>query len=218
MKRRAGFVLTTAALCAALGAGTGCNQNTLTGSTANLIVNYTQNPAGAGRFERGSFTVNKILALPADPQAASVFGNERLLFFFGTFNADLTLSQSVQMSHIALSPGTYQVTYFEFTPPALVDTNVPANPPSCIEGIAAIDSGPTFVPDIIKFTNPPTMTFTVHPGQTTLSMNINVPALVNGYEASFTCAQGCGPGGGPCVTAFDEANFRAVFLANVTFQ
>ena len=44
------------------------------------------------------------------------------------------------------------------------------------------------------------------PGQTTLGIKVNVPGLIAGYESAFTCQLGCGPGGGPCLTAFNTAS------------
>ena len=62
------------------------------------------------------------------------------------------------------------------------------------------------------------MTFTIRPGQKKLAITVNVPGLIEGYEDSYTCQSGCGPGGSPCLTAFNEANFRAVLLANLTLE
>ena len=69
-----------------------------------------------------------------------------------------------------------------------------------------------------EFINPPGMTFTINPGQTVLPIKINVPGLITGYENAFTCQLGCGPGGTPCLTGFDQAAFRSAVLANVSFQ
>jgi hypothetical protein len=68
------------------------------------------------------------------------------------------------------------------------------------------------------FTDPQSLTFTIRPGQTKLALTVNVPGLIAGYESSYTCQLGCGPAGSPCLTAFNEATFRAALLANLTLE
>jgi hypothetical protein len=201
----------------------GCSHDTLGSGTVDLNVVYSPDPAGtppgSGRYERASFSVNVIHALPADPAAAAVYGSNEILFRFSPFAADLTLNQDVAFTHIALSPGTYRVTSIVFAPPFLVDTNVSSTPATCIEGISSVASGPAAsqVPATFAFTNPASLTFTVSPGQTRLAFKVKVPALITGYESAFTCQADCGSGT-PCLTAFNQTTFRNALLAAVSFE
>jgi len=214
-------VLSVIVLASVAVATFGCSHATLDSGTQALNMTYTPSPAGAGRYNRATFDVNKIHAIPVDPAAAEIFGSEALLFRFDVFTADLTLQNAFPFSNIALAAGTYNVRLIEFTPPSLVDTDpLPSNPPTCIEGVATLNRQ-SVTPEIVEkfdFVDPPSLTFTVSPGQTTLALTINVPGLITGYENSFTCQTGCGAGGTNCVTAFSEANFRAALLANVTLK
>src|SRR5258706_8806853 len=102
----------------------GCSHNTLSGSSQDLSVTFSPSPPGAGRYvgvgnDSASFIINKILLLPEDPQTASLYGSHQLLIRFDPFTADLTGTQDVEFSHIALSPGTYRVELIELTPLAL---------------------------------------------------------------------------------------------------
>ena len=201
-------------------AATGCNHDTLGSGTQALNMTYRPSPSGAGRWDRASFTINRIQALPTDPEAAAIFGTERLLFRFSTFTSDLTQTQDVPFANIALSTGTYRITLIEFTPPTLVDTNVSPTPVTCLDGVDVLSSqSAPGIPSSFVFSNPAGMTFTVLPGQTTLSLTVNVPGLIAGYESSFTCQDVCAPPKkSPCVTAFNQATFEAALLANVTFE
>jgi len=211
----------------------GCNQDTLNSGSQNINMAYTPSPSGAGRFDRASFFFNRIQALPADPAEAALYGTERILFQFDPFKAELTLTAPVTFSNISLSTGAYNVTLIEFTPPALVDTDL-APPPyaSCIDGIATIDAqsvkppyGPV-VPATFLFRIPQDnlsgMSFALSPGQTNLALNVNVPGLIQGYQDSFTCqyvpCPGCPVNPKPTLTAFNNATFKAALLANITIE
>jgi hypothetical protein len=211
--------LTMLALASIAVMAAGCSHETLGSGVADLNVMYKPSPAGVGRYERASFGVGVIHALPADPATAAVMGSNEILFRFDSFTADLTLNQDVAFTHIALSPGTYRVTKIEIGPPFLVDTNVSSTPATCIEGVASVASGPAAsqVPASFTFVNPATLTFTVSPGQTRLEFKVDVPALIAGYESSFTCQDDCG-GGTPCLTAFNQTTFRNALLAAVSFE
>ena len=186
-------------------------------------MTYTPSPSGSGRFETATFIVSRIQALPADPQQAALYGTERLLFRFSPFTANLTLDTPVPYSNIALAAGTYNVTRIDFSPLALVDDNVSTTPATCIDGIAVLDgSQPPGIPSFFQFNNPPSLTFTIQPGQTSLALTVNVPGLIAGYEASYTCTflacPGCPVDPRPTLTAFDENAFRAALLANITLK
>jgi len=137
----------------------------------------------------------------------------------------------VAYSQIALAAGPYQVTLIEFTPPALLD-NQGSTPLTCAEYFQKVDrlnsgSAPG-VPSLFKFPDPAfpnepaNPTFTVRPGQTVLSAAVNVPGLIAGYEASFTCAfvpcTGCPVDPKPTLTTFDTQTFKAALLANITIK
>ena len=201
-------------------AATSCSHNTLRGSSQDLNVTYTPNPVGTGRYESASVLINKLQLLPADPATAALYGTQSLLVRFEPFNAKLTETQDVAFSHIALSAGSYRVSLIEFAPLVLIDEDVSTTPASCIEGIAVIDGTRPVgqVPQTIAFTDPPSLAFTIAPGQTKLALTVNVPGLIAGYEAAYTCQLGCGFGGGPCLTAYNDATFRAALLANVTLE
>ena len=187
-------------------------------------MTYTPSPSGSGRFSVATITVNRIQALPADPQQAALYGTERLLFRFSPFTANLTLDTPVPYSNIALSAGTYNVTRIDFSPPALVDEHL-APPPyqDCIDGVAVFDDGSASgIPSVFLFNSPPSVTFTIQPGQTSLALTVDVPGLITGYEAAFTCTYvpcpGCPIDPRPTLTAFDEDAFRAALLANITLK
>jgi hypothetical protein len=199
--------------------GAGCNQDTASGGAQGLVVTITPNPAGAGRYELPQFIINKIQVLPVDPELAALYGTEKLLLRFKPYTVDLAATQDITYSTIALSAGTYRVTFLEVTPPSLVDSDLSPTPASCIEGLAVINAQSVTpnIPDF-SFADPPSLNFTVQPGQTRLAIKINIPGLISSYESAFTCVLGCGPGGTPCLTAFDQAAFRAAILANLTLE
>ena len=203
----------------------GCSHDTLGSGTHTLQVVYNPSPTGTGRYERGPFTILKLEVLPTDPAAGQIIDplHDTMILRFTSFAAqdgcDLTKTSPVNYSTIALPEGEYQVTLFKITPPALVDENVPANPATCIEGVAAVNAqsvSPAFAD--FSFINEPQFKFTIRPGQTTLAITVNVPGLIAGYESAFTCQLGCGSGGAPCLTAFNAATFNAAVLANVKFE
>ena len=203
----------------------GCSHDTIGSGTQALQVLYNPNPTGAGRFERGPFTIQKFEVVPTDPQAGQIFDsqNDTLILRFDAFQAsdgcDLAATTPVKFSNVALPEGEYQVTLFRITPPAMVDENVSPTPATCIEGVAAVNAQSIpGTPANFSFVNEPQFKFTIQPGQTTLSIKVNVPGLVAGYESAFTCQLGCGTAGGPCLTAFNSATFNAAVLANVSFE
>ena len=200
----------------------GCSHTDLEDGTQALSVDVTPNPSGTGRYDKASFQIQTIQALPVDPNTSAIYGSDSLLFSFDqNFRVELDqLTSPLHYSAIALGNGLYQITRFNITTPSIVEEDdLPPNPPTCIEGIAVLQSGSApGLPSNFEFVNPPGMTFTIHEGQSELPIKINVPGLIAGYENAFTCQLGCGPGGTPCLTAFDEAAFRATVLANVSFQ
>ena len=228
-----GMVLASVAVLA-----TGCNHDTLSGGSQNLTMTYTPSPSGAGRFNceatavtppcTASFNVIQIKVLPADPEERKLYqspsGPGGLLFLFSAFSANLTLTAAVPISQIPLSTGTYNVTSIQFTPPELVDQNL-APPPyaSCMEGVSTINtSSPAAflfkdtVDDLSR------LTFTVQPGQTSLSLTVDVPGLIADYEAAFApgCVpcQNCSQDPRSTLTTFDAAAFRANVLANISIK
>lgn len=197
----------------------GCSSDTVNSGSQDLTVAVTPNPAGTGRYEEASVIVNKIQVLPADPATAALYGGDALILFFSPTDVDLATSTDEFISHISLSPGTYNVSFLEITPVVLVDDNVSPTPVTCMEGIEVIDgTRPPGIPSTFGFASPPSLTFTVHPGQTKLALKINIPGLIAGYEGSYTCTLGCGPGGSPCLTGFSEPAYRAALLANMQFE
>jgi len=225
MRSRVVFLLSSMVLASAAVIATGCSQDTLSGGSQDLNMTYTPSPAGAGRFDIASFKVNTIQIVPTDPQEAALFGANRMLLRFDNFTADLTATQPVFYSHIALAAGSYRVTTIAFTPPALVDSNLPTNPATCIDGVPVIDAqSTTGVPQVFTFDNPSTLIFTVQPGQTSLALTVDVPGLIAGYEAAFTCAffpcPGCPVDPKPTVAGspFNTQVFRDALMANITIK
>lgn len=214
--------LSVALVASGLVAAGGCSTETVTGGSADLSVVLTPNPGGTGRYEESSIIIRKILALPVDPAAAALYGTSALLFRVdpSPFTLDLTHTGDTLFSNIALAPGTYRIKEIQIEPVVLIDDTDPLPPPTnCIESIAIIDGTvPASIPDVFVISDPPNLNFTITPGQTKLSLKINIPGLISGYEASYTCTPGCGPGGAGCLTAFDQANFTSVFLANLTIE
>jgi hypothetical protein len=217
-------VLIAVLLASAAVMAPGCSNDSLSSSSQALNMTYTPSPSGSGRFETATFIVSRIQALPADPEQAALYGNERLLFRFLPFTANLVLETPVPYSDIALAAGTYNVTRIDYTPLALVDQNLPPPPyATCTDGVAVIDgqSAPG-IPTVFQFNNPPSLTFTIQPGQTSLALTVDVPGLIAGYEAAFTCTYvdcpGCPVDPRPTMTAFDANTFRAALLANITLK
>lgn len=206
-------------LVAALGGLAACSNDPLESNTSKVQFRYVPSPSGAGRYDTAQMDILTVQVLPEDPALAAVYGADQLLFRFTPFTANLKATQSVPISNTGLPPGTYVVKLIEFTAPGLIDQTLPTSPTSCIERIAALPSGPASpqVPSAFSFTDVPSMTFTLAPGQTTLSITVDIPGLIAGYESSFTCNNDCG-GGNACLTAFDEAAFRNVLLANITIH
>jgi len=196
-----------------------CSNSTLESGSEGLVVTFAPNPSGTGRFDSASFNVNAVFFLPADPDAASVYGGRPLSLTFSPLVLDLTQTQSVAYSQIALAAGTYRVTQISFTSPQLIDTDPTPAPATCIDGVNAVPSGPAAgqVPPNVSFDSSAGFTFTVNPGQTTLAIFVNVPGLIAEFEDGFTCVPDCG-GGQPCLTGFDTTNYPDVFLNNVSFN
>jgi len=227
MRSRVFFLLSVVVLACASVVATGCNQDTLNSGSQGLNMAYTPSPSGSGRFDPASFQVNRIQVVPTDPQAAAVFGAERLLLRYTPFEANLVATQPVSFSNIALAAGTYRVTFIEFSPLALVDSNLTTNPATCIDGVSVIDgSQPPGVPLKFSFNDPPDdlsgLNFTVQPGQTSLALTVDVPGLIAGYEAAYTCTfvpcPGCPVNPRPTLTAFSTAAYRNALLANITIK
>jgi hypothetical protein len=239
MRSGIGHVLGIIALASVAFAESGCTHDTLGGSSQDLSVTFSPSPPYTGRYvgvgsDNATFIINKLQVLPADPATAALYdtltGNKTLLLRFTPFDPDnhphlLTETQDSEFSHIALSTGTYRVVLIEVTPLVLVDDNVVPSA-RCIENLAVINGSKPVgqVPLTFPFSfpnpgdTPANLTFTIRPGQKKLSLKVNVPGLIRGYEDSYTCQFGCGPGGSPCLTAFSEANFRAAVLANMTLE
>jgi len=220
-----GMVLASVAVMAA-----GCNHDTLSSGSQNLDMTYTPYPSGAGRFDNAIFDVIQIKVLPADPEERKLYqtpnGPGGLLFLFDRFLADLTLTAAVPFSHIALSAGTYNVTLIDFTFPVLVDENLAAPPyASCMDGVSTIDAQPP--PGVTLRFRAPTdnldsLTFTIQPGQTSLSLTVDVPGLIEDYEAAFApgCipCQNCSADPRSTLTTFDTQAFRANLLRNISIK
>ena len=227
MHSRVFFLLSVVALAALSVIAIGCSENTLVSGSQNLNMTFTPSPSGSGRFDDASFIVNRIQVVPTDASGAAVFGTERLVLKFVPYTADLDSTQPVFYSNISLSAGTYGVTFIEYTPPALVDTNLAPPTPTtpCIDQVPVINGQSTSgVPLAFNFTDPPTLTFTVQPGQTNLALTVNVPGLIAGYQAAFTCSfvpcPGCpvDPRAVLSGTPFNTPVFTAALLANITIK
>jgi hypothetical protein len=224
MRSRVLVTLTVALLASAAVIAIGCSSDPLESGSQGLNMTYTPSPSGSGRFDDASFIITRIQALPADPEEAALYGNERLLFRFNPYTADLTLIQPSPYSSIALSAGTYIVTRIEYSPLALVDTDLAPGPYQfCIDGVAVINgSTPSGIPSTFRFDNPPSLTFTIQPGQTSLALTVDVPGLIEDYEAAYTCTYvpcpGCPVDPRPTLTAFDQTAYRNALLANITLK
>jgi hypothetical protein len=222
------YVLAVVVLASTVAIGTGCNNDTLNSGSQNLSMTYTPSPSGAGRFDTATLIISRLEALPADPTEAAIYGSERLLFQFNPYTAHLTLTQPTPYTTIALSAGTYRATFIELSPLALVDT-ASSPSPVCIDGIAVLDgSQPPGIPSKFAFAYPPgtsspaNLTFTIQPGQTSLALTVDVPGLIAGYEAAYTCqfvqCPGCPVDPSPTLTAFDQTAYRDALLANIKIQ
>jgi len=200
-------------------ASTGCDHGTISSGTAGLHMTYTPSPPGAGRYDEAQFTIRKILALPADPAAAALYGSERLEFRFSTFEVDLTNTADVSFADIALPAGTYNITQIILTPPGLID-QVLGPYTECIDGVQVLSAADPGVPSVLTFNYPATsnLSFTISPGQTRLALTVDVPGLIAGYENAFVCQEGCGDGGTNCVTGFDTAAFNTALFDNISIE
>jgi hypothetical protein len=198
---------------------TSCQNDTLDSGTQGLTVNFVPDPSGAGRFDRGTFDVQTIFFRPADPDLAATFGSTNLSLRFGTFAVDMTKTTATFYSSVALPPGTYVVRQISLSSPQLVDTDTIVAPATCLDGITAFPSGPATgaVPSAFSYTNPPSLTFTIHPGQTVLRLTADIPGIISSFESAFTCVSDCGQGT-PCLTAFDSAAFTTAYLSHITLQ
>jgi len=170
----------------------GCSHDTLKTATVGLAITYTPSVTGTGRYEHGTFGITDVRLVPADPARRSLIDPNNLSLN-ATMNIDLTSTATASFTHVALTPGVYNVVSITFNPPVLTDDNPPAVPATCLEGVAVL------------------------PGKTTIDFRVDVPALIAGYEAAFTCQPSCN-GDGACVTAFDQNAFRTVLRNVVTIQ
>jgi hypothetical protein len=212
-------------------AASSCQNTVLHSGAEALNVTVTPNPAGAGRFAKSegsgsvnsaTFDIEKLQVFPTDPAAAAVFGAEtEQLRFQKLSGADLSTTQPIPFSTVALATGTYRVTLLRITHPALVDNALPPGPyplcsvPNWVDGVAVFNTSGSVV-----FADSPTtpLQFTIHPGQTTLQLKINIPGFLAGYQAAFTCQAAVGDGPNKAVAPFDEAAFQTAFLANLIIE
>ena len=218
--RTTGRVLAIVSIALLIGVGvTGCQNDTLESGTEGLTINFVPNPSGSGRFNRANFDIKTLQIRPADANTATAYGNTNLSLRFDPFSADLTLTTATFYASIALPAGTYLVKRIELSSPQLVDTDPITSPATCADGISAFPSGPATgaVPATFTYTDPASLTFTVHPGQTVLKITTDIPGIISSYESAFTCVDDCGSGT-PCLTAFDENTFTAAFLSHITLQ
>lgn len=198
----------------------GCSKTSdLSSGTEGLVVKYTPNPTGAGRYSRAGTSITRIRFLPNDPNTARIYGNTPMSMRFDPFVIDLTQATVQTYANIALAVGDYKITLFELTSPALFDSNVSGSPATCIAGVSTVPSGPAAsqVPAVFTLNNPAGMTFSIRPGQTKLAMTLDVPGLIGDYEGAFTCNPDCG-GGSPCLTSFDVPTFSAAIPNRFKFQ
>ena len=196
----------------------GCSHDTLKTATVGLAITYTPSVTGTGRYEHGTFGITDVRLVPADPARRSLIDPNNLSLN-ATMNIDLTSTATASLTHVALTPGVYNVVSITFNPPVLTDDNPPAVPATCLEGVAVLPGPPLVPPPLppITFGEADGYTIDVVPGKTTIDFRVDVPALIAGYEAAFTCQPSCN-GDGACVTAFDQNAFRTVLRNVVTIQ
>lgn len=230
MNSRARLMLSVIVVASVALGVTACKHETLDSGTQGLGIMFTPNPGGSGRFEDASIRISKIQFLPTDPETGAIFGDQELQLVFGASSFDLSNPNSVgfeqkpdgtyRIPYIALSQGTYRVTNLVVNHASLVDTNLAAPPfATCMDGVAVVDASTVGAPEQTTFVDPPNLAFTVRPGQTTLSVKLDVPAFLSAYQAAFTCQAGCGPGGANCVVApFNETAYRDAVLANLSIE
>ena len=221
---RTTLILAAGVLGVAALASSGCSSDPVGSSTAALSVRYSPSPAGAGRFGDGQgdealLTIRTVLFRPVDPEMDELLGDSPLMMRFSTYDANLARTDADEFAAIALAPGTYRITGFDYRPPRLQDSGASQAAPVCIDRIAAIPSGPAQidVPFIYDLNEADGLTFTVAPGQTSIDMAIDVPGLIAAYSAAFTCTDSCG-GGNACLTAFDVDAGRAAFVDHISFH
>jgi len=195
-----------------------CSHDTLTSSTAGLAVTFVPSPSGTGRFEQASMGLNGVNFVPTDPALAALTPGNSLTLGVG-ITANLTVSQETTLGRVALAPGTYKVTKMTIVPPSLVDEEASNSTGACITKIVSVPSFPAQaqVPDSYVFDESDGYQFTVRSGQTKLNLKVDVPAMINGFLASFTCQDDCG-GGTPCLTTYDSDHFRAVLRNTVSIE
>ena len=230
---RSGFLLVLSGMVLASAAviATGCSEDPLNSGAQNLNLTYTPSPSGSGRFDDAEFSISLIQVVPADPEEALLLGNEQLRLRFDPFPADLALATPVTLSHISLSVGTWKVSQIAFSPLTLVDTDIvlPIPPDAeCIDSREVINRGSVSpaIPQLFTFTSPQddlsALTFTLQPGQTDLALTVDVPGLIDDYEAAFACqlqpCTGCPIDPRAVLTSFDNQAFRAALLANISFR
>jgi len=193
----------------------GCSHDTLKSSTVGLTVKYTQSPSGAGRYDTAAYGVSEIRLVPADPVRRSLLSGNNFSLN-AQINADLTASGTTTFSQVALSPGLYNIVGVTYTTPVLKDNVLPETPTTCIEGVSNVPSGPAAaqVPFAISLNESDGLQLNVQPGNSVIEVRADVPALISGYEAAFTCQPSC-DGLGPCLTAFDQSAFRTTLLSSI---
>lgn len=219
-------LLVAGAIGAASLASVGCSSDPVGSSTATLSLRLVPSPSGAGRFGDGQddsalLNIQSIDFRPTDPTLDALLGSQPYQMFFGVYDGDLARTDPAEVTAMALQPGTYKITAFQFRPPRFEDTGTSPAAPNCIDRISAIPSFPA-ASDPIFFQGDTIdesygLTFTVSPGQTHVDMVIDVPGLIADYSAAFTCNPDCG-GGLPCLTSFDPDAGRAALADHLSFQ
>lgn len=214
------------ALVAVAALGTGCpNSDPLVTQPGNVVLELTNEPPGAGRYEASTFRINKITFRPVDPQAAATLGGASMSFFTSPVSNTFLNPTLITVASIPLSDGTYQIESVVFSNPDLTDFDPVTPPTSCLEQVlaeprtagklpppevAGLVLAQSAVTVVTGFTPPPTFTVT-RGGLTTIHMSIDGPGFVQAFENGFSqncrTVGTCQPGGSqtysaPCISAF----------------
>lgn len=217
MKPRAGKGLLLLLAASLLVVSTGCPNSTVitagVGTTQLAIV--MTNPT---RFDVGAFTIDRILIVPTDPNAAAAIGTTRDLTLLRTGVFVDTTEPMVDPSFLTpvrLADGEYEIIEIRLSQLFFVDTTFVSDPSTC-EGAQQFYA-PSGRVTITSFTTP--QTFDVRDGQSTpLGLTFDLTQMMTALNNAHTCTMSGGNYQPVNPASFNRTQFAADTLDYLTID
>lgn len=207
---RQALLVLAVALCAIASGCTGSEQ--IVSAYGTVVVRLVGEPSTSDRYDHVTLRLESVLVRPEDPELEQRLGNGTISLFSGpsAFVGDLA-EGAADGPASALTAGRYRVIGASFGTPSLTDVDV-APGGSCIDSLQSLpgETGAPYVPSVFALNESDVdLTFDVPAAGTgVVTVSVDVPALIEAYESTFTCSTVNCPGDAPaCIVGFDAATF-----------